>query len=633
MSLSELQQRAITDLRGSWTRARTEPNGSRAQNTYLTNRASRAENVRFDGGRVIGRDGFVAGDAATGKITMIYQWLAYSTVLINIVVTFENGEIRIRDLVFGSESTSEAIAGAYGATVVEAATRLYISTFNTSFQGATETRILYPLLIGDNIDKAFMGPMSVIPTITEPSAGLVTAGTHKWGYIVTSRSGAQLKPSPYTAGVWAPVTAVSAGSKTTRVTVNATWPDDAAFISAVMTTIENLDKFFIVPGTELAVPAGATSTIQMDVSITDEVLEASATEITANFDYLTQSGGVGPFSPFNVAMLGRRVAYFVGTAVYISDQDDYERVTADQHVFEVPGQRMLITGCQIRGVNYFFGPRWTYAAVDNEDVPVLWSAPYSVSQALGTTAIHGVCVSTAGDMAWVANEEGLWDFEGAYKAVPISYMNEPEWKRVNWGLARATLWIVDDTIGQRVMVDVPLDSATENSHRMTWSYARGRGPTQVDFSLDPIAAGASAMVRENDTQRSRLWRGPNAAGPILIESRDALDDNSTAFEAVWESGEVFKRRREGNSVDMKVQTVEVKAKGAGVLRTRVYAAGRVAYEDLEPTVLEELPTDAIEMGCDVESNDATVEFKTLSAAERMDVGDFTVFYCPWLTSR
>jgi hypothetical protein len=35
------------------------PVASRAQNTYLTNRASNAINVRYDGGRVIGRDGFL----------------------------------------------------------------------------------------------------------------------------------------------------------------------------------------------------------------------------------------------------------------------------------------------------------------------------------------------------------------------------------------------------------------------------------------------------------------------------------------------------------------------------------------------------------------------------------------------
>lgn len=633
MSLAELKQRVITDLRGSWTRARTEPNGKYAQNTYLTNRASRAENVRFEDGRVIGRDGFIAGNAATGKMTTMYQWLTYDGYAANIVVTFENGAIRYRDLVFQNQATAEVVSGGYGCTVVEAGTRVYISVFASNFSGATETKVLFPILSGDNIDNAFMGPMTVIPTISEPFPGFITAGQHKFGYIVTSRSGAQLKPSPYMSAIFNPVLFTATGDMTARVQVSAVWPQDAAFVSAVMNTVELPEKFFIVPGTELSVIPGSQYTVQMDCSITDEVLLASGTEILGNFDYFTQMGGVGPLKPFNLAMLGRRLCLFTGDHVYLSDQDDFERVTPDQHMLQVPGQRWLVTGAQIRGVNYFFGPKWTYACVDNEDVPVLWSTPYAVSQALGTTAIHGVAVSTAGDMCWVANEQGLWDFEGSYKDAPVSDMNWPEWGRINWTLAPTTLWIVDDTIEQRVMVFAPLDNATDNSHRLTWNYARGRGPTQVDFSIDSLAASSAHMVRENFTQRQRLWQGPPAAAPILVEERSALADNGVAFVPVWESGEVFKRRKEASSIDMKIHAVEAKVKGYGILRSRVYEASRNLYEDLATETLQELPRDAIEMGCDVMSHDATVEFKTTQAGERMDIGDFTVFYVPWLTNR
>lgn len=634
----------MADLRGSWTRARTDlPVASRAQNTYLTNRASNAINVRYDGGRVIGRDGFLAGLAATGKMTMMYQWFAYSTSVTgagapqNFLVTFENGAIRYRNLYFHYETTAEAIAGAYGATVVEAGDRLYVALYSPGPVGATETRILFPFAGEgfDSISNAFMGPMSEVPTFTEPFAGLVTAGLHKWGYIVTSRSGSQLKPSPYSAAIFTPPSFTAAGDTTVQMQVSAVWPDDAMFVSPIMTTIENLEKFFIVPGMELSVIPGMLYPVQFQISITDEVLEATATELTDNFGYMTQyTDGTGPFKPFNLAQLGRRIAYFVENKVYISDQDDYERVTEDQHVLQLPGERYVVTACQIRGVNYFFGPKWTYAAVDNEDVPVLWAAPYAVSLGQGTSAVHGVCVNTTGDMAWVANEYGLWDFGGGYDAIPVSDMNEPEWRRINWGQAQTTMWIVDDPIAQTVMVFAPLDGATENTHRLTWSYSRGRGPTQVDFSLDTLPAASACMVREQTSQRSRLWLGPNASTtPILVEDSVAFDDNGKPIVSIWESGEVFKRRHEASSIDMKVHAVEAKAKGIGILRTRVYEASRNLFEDLATNDLKELPRDAIEMGCDVMSHDATVEFKTTGLGERLDLNDFTVFYMPWLTGR
>jgi hypothetical protein len=336
-------------------------------------------------------------------------------------------------------------------------------------------------------------------------------------------------------------------------------------------------------------------------------------------------------------MLGSRMALFTGVLTYFSDQFDFETMTTSNHIIQLPGQRQMITGIQLRGVNYLMGPKWTYGVVDNDDDPVTWANPYSVSQALGTAAIHGVQGSTSGDLAWVANEAGLWDFEGAYKPVPVSYMNDPEWKRINWSVALYTLRIVDDTVEQIVYVAAPLDGASDNTHLLAWSYARGRGASEVDFSLHTIGMGnvsSLAMIRGFVTQQSKLWLGPDSAEKILVQDRDTVgNDNGIAFESIYESGEVFKRRQQANAVDMGVQTIEATAKGTGILRVRVYDKGRKAYEDLEARPLEELPDDHYQEGCWVDSPDHTVEFKTIAAGERMDLESFTVFYNPSLTNR
>ena len=640
MSVAELTPRTVRDLRGAWTRARTEPNGSRAQYTYLTNRASRAENVRYDGGRVIGRDGFAAGRTATGKMTAIHQWLSFDAGAgnINRVVTFENGELRIRDMIGSSEATLEAIAGAYGAEIIDAADRVYAALYNTSVEGASEARVITPrngVFTGSPISKAFMGPMSVAPTAIENGTGVCTAGLHKIGYIVTSRSGAQLKPSPYTAAIFTPLSFTVTANKTIQVSITATWPADADTVAIVMTTIENLEQFYLVPDVSASVAGGVASTALLNVSISDETL-VLGTDITDWFDFLTQVSGIGPFKPYSIAQLGNRTAYFTGSLTYVSDLFESERITAAHHIVQMPGQRQIVAGCHIRGVNYFFGPKWTYATVDNEALPDSWVTPYSVSQSLGTTAIHGVYVATNGDHALVANESGLWDFDGTYPTLPISNMNEPEWKRINWSVARYTLRIVDDIIRQIIYVAVPLDAATDNSYLLTWDYSRGRGPMEVDFSLTTLAASASslALVRNWATQKSDIWVGPPTATPILVQDNTVIgNDNGVAFQPIYESGQLYGRRQIANSVDQKMQVMEISAKGVGTLRTNVYGKGRLEYEELELATLEELPSDAIQLGMNLMSHDATVEFRTDLTGERMDIESFTVYAKPWLTNR
>lgn len=629
----------VGDLRGSWTRARTEPGGSRAQTTVRAGRASNAVNVRYDGGRVIGRDGFSPGAAASGAVTHIQQWQAQN---LNETVTFENGGLRLRN--FTGTVDSVSIPGAYSCAMVEIGPRAYFAFYNSALQAASEVRIVHPTIAGSPADKAFMGPVGLLVTAAEAGAGVCTEGAHDFGFVVESRSGFQGRMSPVSGAIFTPITFTVTSDKTVRLTIDGVWPADAAYVRPVMTTRENRLKFFQVPGVEVAIPGGSSFSVQLDISISDEDLEARGTEMTDAQNYLVQNGGVGPIQPFNIRALSTRMTYFTGESVYASDPLDYEVISNDQHRIPIPMDRLMVTACHIRGVNYLFGPKWTYAVVDNSDVPATWSTPWSVSEGLGTTAIHGVQVSTKGDYAWVANEEGLWYFGGQYDDNPISFMNHPEWKRINWASARATLRIVDhpDPESARVMVFVPLDGATQNTHRLTWHYARGKGPFEVDFSLDTIAGasfGGAALVQDQATQITRLWVGPAAAGLILIESRDWLDDNTFPIPSTYESGRIFERRQVSVGVDQRIQGIEVDVKGQGMLGARLYNLGRTETVELDikqdgtDLTMEELPTDHMELPGYLKSPDCTVEFRTERAIERMEIANFTVYFSPAMKNR
>ena len=624
-----MKQLPVVDLRGAWSRRISEPGGSRPQDTIRPNRASRAENCRFDGGVVMGRDGFIAGPAAAGAVTTIFQWILPT---LDFIVTFENGKVVFRSGTGDTEGP--AFAGAYSFAAAEVGDKVYLAFYNVQCVATTEARIALPSYPGVPLDKAFMGPMSIVPTAAEAGAGLCTVGAHLLGYVVESRSGSLSRMSPIAGGTFTPISFTVSVDKTIRLSINATWPDDARFVRACMTTKENPAQFFLVPDLKVEVSGGATLTVQLDISIADEDL-ARATDMTDGESKLTQVGGSGPIQPFNIKALGTRMAYFTGAGVYISDPYDFEYVTGDQHLLQVPMQRYLVTACQIRGVNYLFGPKWTYGWVDRRDAtPSEWSDPDTTSDSQGTSAIYGVEMSTTGDFAWVANEDGFWNFGGRFAEFPISYMQESTWKRINWFYGRATLRIVDNP-GAYVRVFAPLDGATQNSHVLTWYYSRGKSPQDVDFSLDQISGGASiggaAMVMDRLTRKSELWVGPMVAGSILKERREAMDDAGVAIPAVWESGRLFGPTR---FLDMHFHRVIADVRGFGNLVARMWDAGRkesvlldLTQENEQP-LLEELPTDPMDLPGYLKSPDATIEFGTTQASERMYVSGFMVNYEP-----
>ena len=61
--------------------------------------------------------------------------------------------------------------------------------------------------------------------------------------------------------------------------------------------------------------------------------------------------------------------------------------------------------------------------------------------------------------AVVAHTTGLYVFSGgSYTTRPISYYNEPEWKRINWNYA-TSVQVVDDKDRQQLYVLAPLKAS------------------------------------------------------------------------------------------------------------------------------------------------------------------------------
>lgn len=607
--------------RGPWTRTDQKP--------AARGRGTSARNVRFEPSRVKTRDGFSAGLAVSAKVTSLYHWKTNNAgIEINRLIFMEGSDVKMRDLI-GATTTSLFTQSGRSIATAEAGSRLIVAVATTDAVGASKARIVNALIGGAPSDFAFAGPMTIVPAMSTTGAGSCSVGDHKFAYILETRSGFTGKPSPYTSGVFAPVTyTVAAGGKTLNMQVSGTMPSDAAFLHPIMTRRDNPNRWYFVPDGSVAVPAGAW-TANISISVSDEDLADSAEEVSENFDYLTQdTGGSGPFDPFRVIEVGQRIAYLTPQKVYISDPQNYQVITEIEHAIQLPGQRRITTGFPLRGNFYMLGPSWTYGVSDNNDRPRLWGQPELVSGAIGTTGTNCVEWRTGGDYAWVANYSGLYYFNGQYDARPVSYMVSPEWNRINWG-AHYAIQMRDDYVAQRLTLAVPLDGATEPTHMFVFDYSQGFRWTDIDFSLDnlPSTFSSVGLIQDRSTGRTELWVGPSAAGNILRQEAGLRSDNGAAINSRYETGNLLMAAR--GAKEYKIGGMELDVAGVGDLSIIVKNLNRTWTETPPALTLSAAFPEYQLIGTDINADSATVELATNAVGAYFDLSRVEILYVPW----
>lgn len=620
-----------------------------------------ARNVEFVmSDQVITRRGFGQAWNPAKSITRMFPWtLAAANRLAYYNKT--DGKAVSRDLATGTETDLATVSAQY-ADFASLGTRLAMTFATSAGVGAGQCQIWNTTAA--TADKAFPKPTSAFAiTTTEPAAGTVTKGDHNLAVVFTTRTGAETRPCPMTAS-WSssggisdlvPKTVTASGSKSLRVTITPTsvWPADYVSAALLMTTKQNPARYFFVPGCTVTVTGGAgTAATFPDVNLADAVLAASSSTeaVSGQKNYFAlwsqDSSGSGPFSPFAVLGYSDRTCYLTllsdgTTALVVSNKYAPQWITLASHVIQLPEKRHITSMAVLRNSLYLFGPGWTYAVSDNGGLPVTWVPPQEIDGRIGSPSPLGVCANSSLGYSWVAASDGLYRLQGGtYPDRPVSYLNTPEWERINWAAVAGSIEVLDFPARKQVWVKAPLDGATAANYLMVWDYSSGTNWDKVNYAIQNSAAlvdiGSMANVYNNAAKLYEVYLSSYTAGKVYrTKSTAAADtslynDDGSAIFSVYRSCALPKVTPEPKQI----VAFRGRIRGSGTLGVAVYTLDATRSYTLASITASSAPGKWPTILLDMQSEALNVQITNSNAVDAwFMIAGWEVFWTDWIMQR
>src|SRR5580700_5275897 len=148
--------------------------------------------------------------------------------------------------------------------------------------------------------------------------------------------------------------------------------------------------------------------------------------------------------------------------------ESYDGVTGLMEVAENNGQGIR-AAFRLRNYLYLVKERSLFVTTDDGvNEPDLWSVE-EVSNKVGTPSVHGVGIGE--EWAVIAGRAGLYLFDGG-NPIKLSQEIQPTWDTINWQFG-SRIWVQVDTQHKRILVGVPMGSATQPSQILALDYTEG----------------------------------------------------------------------------------------------------------------------------------------------------------------
>lgn len=567
--------------------------------------------------------------------------------------------VRVRDL--GSTIEGDVVTGLAATVKVadfqEYGSRMFMAFVGADGLGKARPQVFDGLDIGaPNVDPAFLAPpvqgSAFSAAYSEPISGVVDAGVHKVGLLFETRNGFTTKAIELSASF----TATGGANMRITLTPVGTWSESWAKVKPLFSTVQNPERFWIIPNVEQTNFGGTSAPVTLDVNMSDTELAAlnsADSEATDFFETYVYGDNTFNLDAKALVSYSGRMVYVVDeydavslgnvSRLLISDIADPQRLSLDQHQVRLPGNLPITTAAPLGNQLYIIGPATIHSTTDNLDKPVTWSEPQLVDARVGTPCLHGVGKDPSRNILFIANPEGLWPFDGAtVPEKPTSYEQTDQWSRINWDAAKEHLKVLVDGGSSNVIVVAPLDAETVPTTAFVWNYRNGHSYQRVDFSTMTFAAaelntlGGAAVVVRNNVSELWLANHTNANEVQRQKSLEAGDSNLYRDGATPDG--IVSKYRTGELPKTSAGMLNVHAAHLGVSGNGDLGVTAYAHEDRSkarnPITLAASPKGPVLRRIDMKSSGVEIELATDGTVDEWFRLDFLqVYYKPWAAER
>jgi hypothetical protein len=522
--------------------------------------AIRAFNCRYLPNAVGSRKGFDRFGSTTytgGTDRIIGDFFNWIGARFNrIVMLVGSVALRIRDLATGTEYSVATLASSKGMSADLYGGAAYIASYNYETQGnqffpvGADSRIIAqdPLAPATLIaDAMWPGPSTPgAPTSgsfsgwaqTAIGTGVVTAGTHFFAAVFTTRTGYVFQPLILNQTISA------AGALNYTITFNL-----AAGLASTFSKLQFAmtpagegvgGRYFIIPSATnsfLVTPFGITGGV-LQVGVSDADLISAGQNILEFQQNFFQGqviqGTAITLNPYCVRTWRDRMVYvcrvpsstlpgssLTESAAFISDAGLPQTLSFSRSIWQLPGSRFISAWTSMRDYSYVFGPNYTYIANYGTGDPATWENPQLVDAEIGAPGENCVASNPSKGYVWVANSQGLFLLVGAtYQRQPISWYCT-DWQLIDWTYVR-DFHLCDVQSEQEIRFYCRLNTSGGIWRFLVFSYQNGVSPEAVQYSEHEPPHGVTVNIQS-------MCRMANVHDPNLNRTRLVRTTVSNSF--------------------------------------------------------------------------------------------------------
>jgi len=271
---------------------------------------------------------------------------------------------------------------------------------------------------------------------------------------------------------------------------------------------------------------------------------------------------------------------------------------------------------KLRNNLYFVKERGMYVtATDGVNEPSFWAVE-EVSNKVGTPSAHGIGFGE--EWLVIAGRSGLYLFDGS-EPIKLSQEIQPTWDSINWQYGHR-LWVQVDTEHKRILVGVPMGTATQPNQILVLDYTEGFQDPLVAAFTSPersrkwakwmIPANSCGLI-ERATGLAQIFLGSNdGSTKIFALTKGQYSDDGSPIHSYYTTAYLGNANMSGRSL---FGYLTAYVQGAGALSLSAFSPGDVSNTTLGLWTLASPASRDMERFTNVLAERVSIQFGTNAA--------------------